>query len=539
MTKKISRHTFVVIVFGIALLLGFGGCSYSHPKDRKPEKIQVTQADSALYGLGTVDVSTMLPQSGFYPLRNALDAFSARMLLMQSATKSIDLQYFIIRDDETGKIIYKMALDAADRGVKVRILLDDLRLIDEDEALAALDMHENITIRIFNPTYFRGGMKDYELTFRSDTVGRRMHIKTFNVDNSAIILGGRNIGNNYFDADPDQVFLDDDILAIGPIASQVTYQFDTYWNSSEVFGLDALTKVSKERLQEIREHLDDFDVNLNDNCYLKLVNKRAFTNDFKKKKIELIFSDVHLHYDMPDKVSKDVSDDAMHLLHSLNPYLRAAKKSLRIISPYFVPTEEQMEIFKELRTRGVEIQVLTNSLPSADMPFAYAFYKHYQKRLLELGIELYETKTNAFKADDYSQEEQKIIGNSLDIQLHVKSIIIDDETLIVGSMNLDPRSFYQNTELIAVVSSPALAKKVKNELFDKLFDMEYSYRLTIEPLAPYKQVGTGMEITGDMEIVWLSEQDGEIIKTYDDAGASFWDVLEVNILYYLPVDNII
>ena len=524
-------------LLSISLLIISSGCSYQHAPEYKAEKPVLTPANDTFYSWGRVDVSTMLPQSGFYPLMKAPDALAARVLLMQNAKKSIDLQYYEILDDEVGRLIFKHALDAADRGVKVRILMDDIGIINQDLQLSTLNSHPNIEIKIFNPTYYRGSFKMVEMGFRPETSGRRMHIKSFNVDNSAIILGGRNLAEEYFGFDLKKIFLDNDLLIVGPVASQLTFEFDSYWNSEKVFSYNRLSKIDEAELEKIREGLSAFDINLKDNIYASILDQSKFYKDFHAKDLDFVFGNAKILYDAPQKITMDAYNNSTHLMKQLAPYVRSATKSLRIVNPYFIPNAQLMELFKELHSRGVEIHVLTNSLPSADAPYVYAFYKEYQKRLLEIGVNLHEVKTSAFRGE-YSHKLKEETGHFMEIQLHGKTMLIDDETLVIGSMNLDPRSAYQNAEIVAVVKNKALAQDEIKWFFDIAFDIKNSFKLETELIPPYEDIFTSREVVGETRLVWISEnEDGTVTKFYDDAGASFMKKLESNIIYYFPVDN--
>ena len=532
--KRLRGYWFLLPLFVL-----FDGCAYKHHQDIPAEKIVMKAPNDMFYSYGKTDVHTQLPKSGFYPLPSALESLAARIFLMQHAQKSIDLQYYLIGFDEVGDLIFKSALDAADRGVKVRILLDDMDLSDRDERLAMLDAHENVEIRVFNPTYFRGPLKYVEIGFRSNSVGRRMHIKSFNVDNSAIILGGRNLENSYFGADETHMFLDNDILGIGPISSQLTYEFDTYWSSKNVYSLKEIGVADKHgNLDYLRQKAAKFAQQYDNTMYVKSAVETDFSKAFKAKALELTFAEGNIYYDDATKVSTDAYDKSTHLIEQLKPYILNTTKSLRIINPYFVPNEDLMAFFKELREKDVEIYILTNSLPSADAPFVYAFYKQYQKPLLEMGVHLYEVKSSGFKKSAYSHKFREATGHYLSLQLHAKTMLIDDETLIVGSMNLDPRSNYLNAEIVALIESRTLAERMK-PLFDTAFDTRNVFKLALEPVAPYKEAGTGRLVEGESEIVWLSEENNVTIKYYNDAGASFTNRLKANLLYYLPIGGTI
>lgn len=525
-------------VFSMSVL--FSGCAYKNNQLRSTEKIVMQKPNDRFYSYGKIDVKSQVPKSGFYPLASPLESLAARVYLMHEAQKSIDIQYYLIGFDEVGTVIFKNALDAADRGVKVRILIDDMDLSGRDERLAMLDAHKNIEIRVFNPTYFRGPLKYLEMGFRSQSVGRRMHIKSFNVDNSAIVLGGRNLENSYFAADSKYVFLDNDILGIGPIASQLNYEFDSYWNSENVYALKQITQSgSEDNLPYLRQKAEEFSKKYSTSEYVKMAADTNFSKAFRAKALDLTFADGTIYYDDATKVSTDASDGSTHLIEKLKPYILNTTKTLRIINPYFVPNDKLMAFFKELRAKNIEIYILTNSLPSADAPYVYAFYQHYQKPMLEMGIHLYEVKSSGFEKSTYSHKVRDATGHFLTIQLHAKTMMIDDETLIIGSMNLDPRSYYLNAEIVGLIQSKELAARVKKQLFDVAFKAENSFELVLQPKPPYKEAGTGRLVTDEKEIVWLSEEDGQTVEYYNDAGASFMSKLKANLLYYLPIGGTI
>jgi putative cardiolipin synthase len=254
-----------------------------------------------------------------------------------------------------------------------------------------------------------------------------MHIKSFNVDNSAVILGGRNLENSYFGADKTHVFVDNDILGIGPISSQLTYEFETYWQSENVYSLKEIGVTDKhDSLDYLRQKAAEFAKTYATNEYISLVAKTDFSTAFRAKALDLTFAEGTIYYDDATKVSTDAYDQSTHLIEQLKPYILNTTKSLRIINPYFVPTKKLMAFFKELREKGVEIYILTNSLPSADAPFVYAFYKQYQKPLLEMGVHLYEVKSKGFKKSSYSRKFREVTGDYLSVQLHAKTMLIDD-----------------------------------------------------------------------------------------------------------------
>jgi len=228
-----------------------------------------------------------------------------------------------------------------------------------DENVAAINAHENIEVRVFNPTYYRGFAKYFEMAFRSKSVGRRMHNKTFNVDNNAVILGGRNLGNIYFGASKDHVYIDSDILGIGPIASEVTYEFETYWHSEIVYRFEQIHVASQKELTHYRKKYEDFLREHRKSPYWKWIKETTFAQEFQNHQLELIFSDATVLYDPPTKVSRGIDTNSTYLMQQLKPYLAKATSSLTIVNPYFVPSPELMSFFKILIDKGVKIKVWT------------------------------------------------------------------------------------------------------------------------------------------------------------------------------------
>ena len=519
------------------VLLILSGCAGKHINTTKGTVVshKYTKASPALYYLAKDDVAKHYPQTGFYPLSHNYDAFSARIALIEEAKHTLDLQYFIFAQDETSIAIVQRILNAADRGVKVRILLDDLLQNGNDKIIASLAKHPNIEIKLFNPTHFRKFLGWVQLAFNVDTLGRRMHNKLLIADNSAVILGGRNIENIYFALDNERIFIDDDILAIGPLTAQASNSFETYWSSPISVPIE---KVAKEeqlyKLKDIHNEVNKLVKEYETSSYVEEVLQREFAQKILKHQLPLIYGDAELYYDIPTKITASEEDTNTHLSEHLTPIVAGAQHSLIIINPYFMPNKKMMHDLQMLINKGVKITVLTNSLATNDATGVYAAYSPYQKKLLQMGIKLYELSPYSFESIYKNQTYRK--GKIPRSSLHAKTMIIDDDIFIIGSANLDPRSIKLNTEVVAVIHSKELVKKEK-EIFQKLIQPQNVYTLSLKKVATQQCIGTCIPTDG-LEVVWTTQRGSHIIRHYqNDADAGFSRRLISNISRWIPLEK--
>lgn len=521
-----------VLLLVIASL--FLGCSATYvPHATVKEYNTYKQASTAQYALASDDVTAHYPKSGFYPLAHYYDAFLARLELIRRAKERIDVQYFIFSNDEASVVFADELIKAADRGVKVRILVDDLLLKYRDKATASIAAHKNIEIKLFNPTRFRGTLGWLNMGLHISKYGRRMHNKMLIVDNSALVIGGRNIENIYFGVDQNDVFIDNDILAIGPIVAEASNKFETYWSFKRSVDVHELYKGK----HFTREELDAIDFtpfyNFKKSAYFKDMQRRKLYHHFQKQSIPLYYANARLYSDLPTKIVTPESNSSTHLTTRVGG-LHSIKHSLVIINPYVVPNEEFMKEIKQWRDAGIEISILTNSLATNDAIPVYAEYSKYHKALLQLGVHLYEVKPNAVEYIFKSHEYTKLKAPKT--SLHAKTMIIDGKYFVIGSFNLDPRSRNLNTEAIAVIESEALSR-FERRLFDYFTLPENSYTLRLEKHQKKRCVATcGVEETFD--IVWESTEDGNSVKMRNnDAGAGFFRRLASNLLHYIDLGN--
>ncbi len=379
------------------------------------------------------------------------------------ADHSLDVQYYLFHNDLVGGLVAYQLLQAADRGVRIRLLLDDMGLEDRDADIALLDSHPNIEVRIFNP-FTRGMMRTIQFLSRFGSVTRRMHNKTFIADNSVAIAGGRNIGNEYFDADPNLAFGDLDVQAIGPVVREVSASFDEYWNSTLSYPVSVLhKKISYEELEKKRPHWDDLMEKERDSEYVTALKGSDFARSLETGGIVYNWGKATVLADKPEKISSKQQKKEFYLAPQLRKYLEQIENELIILSAYFVPGRGGVEFFKSLIKRGVRVRILTNSLSSNDVTLVHAGYARYRRDMLRAGVELYEMDKKMTRKE--RKKKKAGTGSTGKASLHAKTFILDRKVMFISSFNLDPRSVMENTEIGILFHSPPLAGKMA-ERFD-------------------------------------------------------------------------
>lgn len=487
----------------VGLIVLIGGCA-SLPEDfTRTESFAIIDTAGTALGREIQPLVKQNPdQSGFYALAEGIDAFAARLLLVGAAQKTIDLQYYIWHDDLTGRVLHNRLLDAADRGVRVRLLLDDMDTAGKDDLLHLIDAHPNIEIRLYNP-FANRGLRVGDFITDTKRIDHRMHNKTMTFDNQVAVFGGRNIGDEYFDAADSVGFSDLDAIGIGPVVGEISDQFDLYWNSQWVYPLVAFTPdepVTAERITGYRKQSDAY---LNDAAQsrysaaihtLDMVDKDILDFDFTWGRWVLV-------YDQPSKVeAKEVNADT-HLAPQLKRALDDAKNEVIIVSPYFVPGPEFTQYLTGLVEKGVRVRIMTNSLAANDVSLVYAGYQRYRKPLLKGGVELYEFKP--IKGVEKIEKKSKWTGSSR-ASLHGKFFAFDQRYVFIGSFNLDPRSVALNTELGVYFESPEYAALI-GDAFDNQA-INKGYRL---------------QLTSDGNLQWVTRENGQDLY-FDHAPETSW-----------------
>jgi putative cardiolipin synthase len=477
-------------------------------------------------------------ESGFYLLSSGLDAFVARALLAEAAEKTLDVQYYIFHTDLSGKILLDRMLAAAGRGVRVRLLVDDMYTAGKDRTIAALASHPNFEIRVFNPFAGRSAfsrMLDWFTDF--SRVNRRMHNKMFVADGAAGIVGGRNVGDEYFAAREDVNFADVDLLSIGPVIAELGAVFDAYWNSGFAYPIEAFVpdKAAPGELESVSRVLADHRESARDTPYAIRLRESDLVSRLRKGSLPFLWGPARVVYDRPEKIgSGGAQPEADTWWGSLRGQVGEVRSEMILVSPYFVPGTRGVARFGEMRKEGVRVRILTNSLASNDVTAVHAGYGKYREAMLREGVELYEVRPVPDLAGEARDEVRKRFG-SAGASLHAKMLVFDRRTVFVGSANLDPRSARLNTELGVVVTSPELGRQVA-AVFEAATNPRYTFRLALRP-APSSPGETGGKPAE--EVVWITEEGGKEEVFRNEPYASFWKRLSAGIQSLLAPESLL
>jgi len=507
------RRVFILII--ILLSTGCATRPLATDYPRTPSYTIAGTQDTALGKSLAPAIKAHPGQSGFHLLTTGTDALLMRISMVQAAERSIDLQYFSTRDDTTGKLLLEAVLRAAARGVRVRMLLDDWNLDDFKLGAIALNAQPNIEIRVFNPYATR----DQSVFSRIGTVFiRRMHNKVLIVDNQTAIMGGRNLGDEYFDAGQDINFRDVDVLAAGPITGKISKSFDNYWNSDEAYPVKVLNlpDLDPEVIADLRYSLHQHWEEVLHLPSGKRLRGMPLAQQLKNRQLPLIWANAQLAADTPEKVDqpKDASESQPGI--RIDQLVSDAQHEFIIITPYFVPLDDGVKWLNSQVARGIDVRILTNSLASTDMVPAQAGYSHYRAALVRGGVELYELKPLQPKPD-----AKTMFKGSSQHGLHAKIYMIDRRSLVIGSFNFDPRSIKLNTEQVLVIQSPELSEKV-TRLFEQI-------------TAPTSSFHVMLTETG--ALTWVSEEHGKEVYYDFNPHAGFWRNVTTSLFSILPIDD--
>ena len=498
--------------------------------DNSHRSISKTINDGGQTMLGKVYIPLLKKhpdESGIILLRDGRDAFVARAVLAGMAEKSIDVQYYMFHQDTVGKLLIMELLAAADRGVRVRMLIDDMYGSDGDETWSAIHAHPNMEVRLYNP-FARGHSKKLQFITQLKRVNHRMHSKTYTIDNQVTIVGGRNIGNEYFDADIKVAFSDIDALAIGTVVPEVSDQFDEYWNSRHSYPISTLLAEVKEKAvqanetDKLRSDLKKFYKETQTSDYVQAVKNSDFANRLRNKSARFSFSKAKIIHDSAEKLSRSDANWKQELLISqLAPYIKQATKEYILVSPYFVPGKKGADAICKLSEQGVRVRILTNSLASNDVSAVHTGYIRHRKQLVRCGVELYEFNEQVNKVQ--SKKFTWLPGLSKS-SLHAKTMEMDKNVMYVGSFNFDQRSLNINTEIGILFYNPELAGEA-SKIFDDYID-RVGFRVSLV------KGNFGFE-----SLRWTGYKDGK--KTiYDrEPYTSAIKRMGVNLMRLLPIDS--
>jgi len=511
--------------------LALGGCSTPAPTSLPDSRAWASPAESPLARAYPALWTWPPGPSGSLPMFTGHEALAARAALADAAQHTLDLQYYIVRPDATTQLLLARVVQAARRGVRVRLLVDDLDAMGRDPLFIALARVDGVEVRLFNPFATRGTPGFWHVVeglARAAQLNRRMHNKLWIADNAMAVTGGRNLGDEYFDAGRELNFADLDLLAAGPVVASLSDSFDRYWNSPWAVPVQALAlpaHTQSDVTDGLSDALTQADQTLRDTPYARQLRDSGFARALKRGELTLTAGTAVVQDDAPDKVDPwpdepaDVGSAlASHAPHDpgmavrsifptlLHPRLHGARQELILVSPYFVPGDAGVAELAALTQRGVRVRVLTNSLASADrLPLVHAGYTRYRDALLRAGVELHEMRPEDVDADGWPRA-----GRTSGAHLHAKAIVIDREQVLIGSMNLDPRSRLSNTEIGLWIDSPVLAQAVARR-FDEAVAPTRAWHV--------QRIDDGRTVP---HLAWDAEVGGQAQRTLHEPQAALW-----------------
>jgi putative cardiolipin synthase len=503
-----------VLVGLIACLCGCASVDFDYPKE-----VSTARSDTADTTLGQrVDQLTTghAGEAGFYPLIDSVDSLATRLLLAGMAEQTIDVQYYLISSDIVGGIFVYSLLQAADRGVRVRLLIDDIQTKGQDPGMVALDSHPNVEVRVFNP-FARRGLRSLDGLFNYSRVNRRMHNKSFIVDNQVAVVGGRNMAAEYFGAHDDEDFGDLDVMCVGAVTPEISTMFDAYWNHRAAVPVPGFTKIPDDleaAEKAFRGRMQEFRRNFLKTPYAEALESKVLEY-LKSKEAEFVWSPYLFVYDSPDKVEKKLANSVESIRAPLLDSIQSATEELLIISPYFVPRKRGVELLIAIQESGVNVIVVTNSLAANNQPIVHGGYMPVRKQLLEAGVRLFEVKPERVDGGD----DAVAIG-AKKATLHAKAFLVDRREIFIGSFNFDPRSAYINTESGVIIKSPELAGAI-GQIFDER--------------APMNAYEVFLNEKGQLR--WKHLDGGEWVTFSKEPNTTMWKRFTSRVLGWLPIKS--
>ncbi|MEP1214398.1 MAG: phospholipase D family protein [Marinobacter sp.] len=503
----------------LVLVMLLAGCTGGlQPVTHSGAEEAVHNDDSFLFSQSRQILVGSNGQSGFHLLNSGQDAFLARAALIESAEQSIDAQYYIWSDDVSGRYLAGRLLLAADSGVRVRLLLDDFNAEGIGELFAALDTHSNIQIRIFNPARSRSGWGRWvSFLMDFDRINRRMHNKTFVVDSAAGIVGGRNIGDEYFGFHAGRYFRDRDVLAIGPVVDGMTENFQAYWNNRWAYPVSALypevpaegdVAEALERLRRLARTQSDVPAP----TPAGRAQGRSMLADLLE---QLTIAPGELVFDAPFETMEEPAETPKRSARTLQQLVHAADQEILIESAYLILAEEQLKLLDVGDRNELMVAALTNSLATNDLVTNHAGYARWRRYMLEQGIRIHELKPDAEACQQWLEKDG--FCSTGQVSLHSKSVVFDRSTLVVGSFNVNLRSIYLNGETVLIIHSPELAEQVAGDI-----------RSVMEPENSWE---VSLDEGGDMQ--WRSG--GDVYDSEPTVG--WWRRAQSRFLSWLPVEK--
>ena len=510
------RRIVALAVAALAVLIT--GCASLPSLEGRPTTSALADTGGTRLGRAVAaDVAANPGKTGVHAFPEPHDAFAARVLLAAAAEKSLDVQYYIWHGDQVGYLLFEALWHAAERGVRVRLLLDDMNTGGLDPTIATLDAHPNIEVRLYNPLVLRGA-RAFNFLTDFTRVNRRMHNKSFTADNQVSVVGGRNIANEYFGAGSGIVFADLDVIAVGAAVRDVSKEFDLYWNSPSAYPAASLVGApGPDGAANLKTRFATTRADPQSVAYIEAVRATPVIRDVLDRKLAYEWTTARVVFDDPAKTLDTTARTEVLLFPELVRTIGRPETTLDLVSPYFVPGEQGTAALVALANRGIKVRILTNSLSSSDESVVHAGYAKRRHDLLYAGIKLYELKATAGRE---SNEGEAKLGSSSSSGLHAKTFAVDRGRIFIGSFNFDQRSALLNTEMGLVIDSPTLAQWLAG-----IFD-------TVVPRAAYE-----VRLAPDGRSLEWIERTASGEKRYDVDPDTSWVLrTKVDMLSILPIE---
>lgn len=524
-----TQQKILVCTLWVSVFLGLNACSTLPPSLPQPitRSVDINTDQTPLAQIITPLKQENIGLTGYHILFDPLEAIAARLSLINKAQKTLDLQYYIWDNDKIGALALYEIIKAADRGVKVRLLIDDNNAKKMEAILLALDQHQNIEVKLYNPYRFRN-FRPMDIVLDLKRVNRRMHNKSFIVDHQVALIGGRNMSNQYFFASEKYQFSDLDVLLAGDAVDSISNSFDDYWNDTYAYPVKQIVNARQHNLRypDLKQQLTAHYQRIAVQNYLNLANHAQAFDHWLSHDLQLNWVKAKVVKDSPMKIHH-TAPPRDYLQSQLATTFGRPKHHLDIISAYFVPEKQGTEVLNQFVNNGVDVKVLTNSFQANDVWLVHAFYSKYRQSLLKNNVHLYEflPALNAKELGSYTKKlskEAKISLKGLSrSSLHAKMMVSDDQVFI-GSFNLDPRSAKLNTEIGVVLNSPVLAQGIHQTMGQNIND--YSYELKLQP---------------NQEISWIKAYNGKTKIYKKEPRMHWWQKSGLIFISWLPIEWLI
>lgn len=518
----------ILLALSCSILLSLSACT-TLPKQQNIQPEYAYDIDTQQTDLAKI-ITPLKQQNpeltGYHVLYDPLEAIAARINLIERAEKTLDLQYYIWDNDKIGSLALYKIIEAADRGVKVRLLIDDNNAGKMEGVYLALDQHPNIEVKLFNPYRFRR-LRPIDMVLDLKRINRRMHNKTFTADNQISLIGGRNMSNQYYNVSDSYQFSDVDVMLVGQAVDDITHSFDEYWNHSYAYPVRNIVNHNTYTLRYdgLKEQLTKHYQEITVQNYLDLSNRTHDFDQWLDHNIQLDWVKAEVVKDAPDKIRARAKKE-QHLNFQMVKRLENPEHSVDLISAYFVPQKQGEAKLIELAKDGVQVRVLTNSFKANDVALVHAFYAKYRIDLLKNGVELYEflpaiSEENLYPNSKEISKQTKVSLKGLSrSSLHAKLMALDNKQVFIGSFNFDPRSANLNTEIGVIINSPPLANAVHKTMDVNL--KKYAYKLVLD---------------SQQKINWLKETPQGIVTLRKEPKMKWWQKAGVKIISWLPIEG--